>query len=222
MAFARLRDLHPLHGSCVTHEIGWRLNCAEFEQLREAAGWVCQLCGNIGRGLVTDHDYAVGKHAIRGTLCVRCNGNYMDRVDSGEYPIDPVTLTYIQNPWHLARRGLTLAHNPVVRVAVDDLTARDRAELDRLNLYPGSPFTSAVRDRQPNFEHAGLAACVAAGDLRPVMRLIRMAHIWKRFDIDIAALGTDVPGGHAADLLKAERVQRRPGGMAPDLKEFAA
>ncbi len=203
MPLARLATVHPLHGSCLTHE-SWHLDCHQHEQLRSRADWRCEICRQVGKGLVTDHDYAVGRFAIRGTLCKRCNNTFISRVDSGEYPIDPVSLRYIQNPWHLARDGRMLDYDPIVHVSVDQLSVHDQQTI--ADLHPRREmgiFTSNIRDCQPQFEHPGVAACVAAGDIRPVLRLIRMALIWRRPDIDIAECGAHVPGGHAAERLVA-------------------
>lgn len=202
MAFARLTDRHPLHGACITHESAWRIDCAELENLRSSAGWACQICGRTpGSGLVTDHDHTVGKYAIRGTLCMGCNGNYMGWIDSGRCPIEPVALAYISNPWYLASKGMRLAYNPMVSVRVCDLSETDRAELDRLHRPGTSIFISWIQDRQPKFEHEAIAACVAVGDLRSVARLIRMVHIWKLPDLDITEVGPHVPGGCGAPHL---------------------
>lgn len=203
MPLARLPQVSLFHGSCLTHE-NWRLDCHQFEELRNAAGHTCQLCGFIGKGLVVDHDHALGSDAIRGVLCIRCNGSYIRRIDSGEYPIDPKTHAYLAKPWHLVREGRTLDHEPVVHVSVNDLTEADRQELERL--HPDrrmSIFDCQVRAARPTFEHEGIAGCVAAADLRPVLRLLRMAHIWRRPDLNIAELGPHVPGGHAVAYLNS-------------------
>lgn len=206
-------QLTVFHGACSTHEKSFRLTCDEMEDVRAHSGYACGICGNYGAGFVIDHDHAISPHAVRGTLCKRCNTNYMSRIDNGLYPICDRTFAYISNPWYLARRGKTLGHNPRVSVSVDELSTRDRAEVDRILAravyrYDGQFRDHAAREMNPHFEHPGLAACIAHRDLRPVLRLLRMASDWQRPDLDISTLGPDVPGGHAIAFLATERVAR--------------
>lgn len=161
------------HRTCLTHAAGWRIDCDEFDAIYARANYACELCGSDKR-LGIDHEHRLGIDGIRGVLCPKCNGGHMRRVDSGERPVAGPTLTYLLRSWHATKDGGTLGYDPAPHVSVNGLSQTDRETLRTFNeKNPGA------------FEHPGLAACVAHGDLRPVWRLGFMV-FWKRLDVDIA------------------------------------
>ncbi len=165
-----------LHRSCYTHSL-WYLSCDEYDQLRNDHQHRCALCGKPDRYLNVDHDHRIGDSAIRGLLCPACNAGHMRRIDEGYRPIDSTTRDYLMNPWYLVRKGTTLGYDPVVHVRLADLPHADLARLRGALSYnwPG-PLTA---------EHPGLAACLAANDLRPFLRLGWMRE-WQTPTVDIA------------------------------------
>jgi hypothetical protein len=90
------------------------MTCAEFEELRERAGGRCELCGVLERFtpqgvLFIDHDNPVGRHAVRGLLCNRCNSGFENPRVAG-----PERDAYLAGQWYLSSavrqaNGLTAA-----------------------------------------------------------------------------------------------------------------
>lgn len=183
MSVATDPRLTPLfHGSCLTHQ-QYGMDCNDYTDLRRDHGDRCRLCGATHAWMSTDHDHELGMGAVRGLLCPRCNTGHMRRIDWGERAIDDRTREYLINPWYLARHGLTTAHDPRVHVSVRQLSAADQIEVDRLR-RSGHPSPYRMRKAAPRFEHRGVAACLAAGDIRPAMRLVWM--------VDSGLLDTDI------------------------------
>ena len=73
---------------CATHKI-YSLSCDEYEELWERSGGCCEACGEFldqrkTRGSVEhaiDHDHRYGHAAVRGIVCLRCNG-YLGRLEA--------------------------------------------------------------------------------------------------------------------------------------------
>ncbi len=165
-----------LHGTCYTHS-GWYLTCDEYDQLLSDFDHRCALCGKPDRYLNVDHDHRLGDRAIRGILCPRCNGGHMRRVDEGYRPIVGTTRTYLMNPWYLTRQGRALPYDPAVHVSLRDLGANDVAALRDAFQYKWNGPAA--------IEHPELAVCLAAKDLRPLLRLALMQE-WRAAEVDIA------------------------------------
>lgn len=178
------------HGSCTSHK-GYGLTCDDYTELRRDHNDRCALCGDTHGWMNVDHDHEIAWWAVRGLLCPRCNAGHMRRIDWGERAIDDRTRDYLINPWYLRRRELCTAHDPRVRVSIAELSPADRTELTRL---VGMSVISdhSVRQARPDFKHPGIAACLAARDLRPVMRLIWMADR-RLLNTDISALINPLP-----------------------------
>lgn len=104
---------HPDHWNCWTHA-KYRLTCVEMAQLIERAGDRCEIC-DLPRDqtwqnlLYIDHDYLLGRWAVRGLLCVRCNTRLS--VTAGFSDL-PDSRAYLANPFRIeeppARRRLIL------------------------------------------------------------------------------------------------------------------
>lgn len=182
MPIDRATRPHELHRTCTTH-ISWDLNCDEYDELRDFADNRCGYCGADDRLLNIDHDHERGFRAIRGLLCPQCNAGQMRRVDEGWRPIDDRMRSYLMRPWHLARQGKELDHDPAVHISINELGDRDRDELRRVS--HGWIEVPKLRALAPRFEHPGIADCLAYRDLRPVLRLLRMDG-WRRPEVDIA------------------------------------
>ncbi|GAA2346615.1 hypothetical protein GCM10010170_033520 [Dactylosporangium salmoneum] len=117
----------------------------------------------------------------------------MRRIDWGERPIDETTMRYLINPWYLRRHGKSLSYHPKVHVSVSQLSNADQRELHRLSaVYVNAHW---ILRASPVFEHPGIAACLAGGDTRPVMRLLWSYAYWGLPNLDIADTSVNVPGG---------------------------
>lgn len=172
------------HGSCTNHNL-YGLSCDDYTDLRRDHDDRCALCHARHAWMNVDHEHLLGMRAVRGLLCPRCNAGHMRRIDWGERVIDGRTRDYLINPWYLQRQGLTTAYDPRVRVAIADLSDADQTELHRIATQAVISRHS-VYEARPCFEHPGIAACVVADDIRPVMRLIWMLER-RRLHTDIAA-----------------------------------
>jgi hypothetical protein len=182
----RAARMTPLfHGSCPTHE-QYGMTCQDYNDLRADSNGCCNLCGDTHGWMNIDHDHELGGGAVRGLLCPRCNAGHMRRIDWGERAIDDRTREYLISPWYLRRHDLCLSYDPRVQVAPTDLNSADQTELVRLCRLSVGTSHYAARKAQPAFTHPGIAACLRARDLRPVMRLVWMVDRGL-FDTDIAA-----------------------------------
>jgi len=69
---------------CLAHKV-YKLTCEEYEQLWERCGGCCEACGRAidlsKRDHAIDHDHRYGITAVRGIVCVRCNG-YLGRLEN--------------------------------------------------------------------------------------------------------------------------------------------
>lgn len=89
------------HARCA-HRV-YKMTCEEYDALAARANGSCQLCaGPIRRGLL-DHDHSVGRWAIRGLVCSRCNSRLM-MVDHGRWERTEDVDRYLRNAWHLTLR----------------------------------------------------------------------------------------------------------------------
>lgn len=66
------------HENCRHRE--YRLTCRQYDRLLARAAGECEVCGKPDREncfgkLFIDHETQLGKWAVRGLLCRRCNGN---------------------------------------------------------------------------------------------------------------------------------------------------
>lgn len=162
------------HPSCHTHRM-YGMRCDEYELLRLRGKYLCELCGRSKDRLVIDHDHDVDEYAVRGVICDKCNA-HMRRIDSGERPIDERTGAYIVNPWYLAREGRRLDYEPAVNVQPHKLSKHDMAQLVRIRNEHWCSHSSLLR-HPPDFEHPGVAECVAHNDFRPVLRLMWLTRL---------------------------------------------
>jgi hypothetical protein len=85
------------HGSC--YHVGYRLSCAEYDDLRRLAEGRCKLCKAETPRLLIDHDHALGDWAVRGLICHPCN-QHLKVVDAGRRPKSPAVARYMANAWH--------------------------------------------------------------------------------------------------------------------------
>jgi len=73
---------------CATHRV-YLLSCGEYEAMWERCGGYCDACGNeidrTKRDHAIDHDHRYGITAVRGIVCVRCNG-YLAALESPPAP----------------------------------------------------------------------------------------------------------------------------------------
>lgn len=108
--------VRPAGKQCPHHR--YVLTCEDFDELWWHAGGRCQMCGRLaeetptGR-LVIDHDGRLGRWAVRGLLCNRCNTSAP--VVYGQ-PGNGIAI--LDNPWyrHLLDRagvGLTIPEPPL-------------------------------------------------------------------------------------------------------------
>lgn len=97
------------HGNC-NHTV-YMLTCRQYDRLLARAGGYCETCGlpdvknRFGR-LYIDHDRKVGKWAVRGLLCLKCNASLH---------LQPTYERYIANSFFkslLAESGLASPHLP--------------------------------------------------------------------------------------------------------------
>lgn len=69
---------------CKAHKV-YSLTCDEYEALWERSGGRCEACGRAfdlaKRDHAIDHDHRYGYKAVRGIVCVRCNG-YLARLET--------------------------------------------------------------------------------------------------------------------------------------------
>jgi hypothetical protein len=144
---------------------------AELSEMK--ARGVCALCRRPTTRLVYEHDHGVGYHGGRGLTCQSCNAGHMAGVDAGRFAIDIPTRHYLMRPWHLARLGKALPYDPRVRLAVADLDAHDRHELDRISEGDRNP-EYAIERLKPEFGHPKLRAPLSHRDVRPILRLCLM------------------------------------------------
>lgn len=114
----------PAHSTC-NHK-NYLLSCAEYEQMLAHSGQRCEVCGLVASDhpsgkLYIDHDHRLGKWAVRGLLCSRCNTLLGKDLD---VPRDASFAAYLANPWYtrmLAGRGLSpeLPPEPPIGSIVD-------------------------------------------------------------------------------------------------------
>ena len=93
------------HTSC--YHTGYALTCAEYDDLLRRADNHCMLCRakrRTGRSLNIDHDHALGRWAVRGLVCDRCN-QALRYVDAKEKPDWLGIRRYLDNAWHLSQPG---------------------------------------------------------------------------------------------------------------------
>ena len=61
----------------------YKLTESQFEEMKQRANGICQICNNKPSRLVIDHDHVTGK--VRGLICDNCNlglGGFKDSVNS--------------------------------------------------------------------------------------------------------------------------------------------
>lgn len=87
----------PKHPSC--YHKGYRLSCAEYDDLLAKADGRCMLCTTAAK-LNIDHDHALGDWAVRGLVCKLCNV-HLRYIDAGTAWASPSVTTYLQGAWHL-------------------------------------------------------------------------------------------------------------------------
>lgn len=93
---------HGHHNPPACHHRSFLLTCEEFDALHDAADSHCQMCGKWTTYLCIDHDHRLGKWAVRGLLCGRCNVG-LGYIDRGERPTTDDADRYLANAWHLTQ-----------------------------------------------------------------------------------------------------------------------
>lgn len=87
---------------CVGHSplhYGYGLLCEEFAELVCRAEGRCERCHAELRRPVIEHDHALGRHAVRGLTCSKCN-SIISAVERFERDPDLLTTTYLARPFH--------------------------------------------------------------------------------------------------------------------------
>ncbi|MEU5668934.1 endonuclease domain-containing protein [Micromonospora sp. NPDC047753] len=87
---------------CVGHKpihYYYRLTCLEFEDLVRRAEGRCDRCGMEMSNPCIEHDHAIGRHAVRGLTCTRCN-LLIAAVERGFRDHDDLTRRYLAAPFH--------------------------------------------------------------------------------------------------------------------------
>jgi Recombination endonuclease VII len=88
----------PAHENC-NHTKYW-LTCEQYEQILDKSGNQCQACGRPAsdcephQKLYIDHDYDYGVWAVRGILCPRCNGMFVQGKAVPDW-----AEAYFRDPW---------------------------------------------------------------------------------------------------------------------------
>lgn len=95
----------PGHSDCRHRQ--YALSCRDYEQLLAETGQRCGICGchgtkNTGGRLFIDHDKTIGRWAVRGLLCHRCNSLIADKPGWG-VGLPPGAEEYLANPWFMRR-----------------------------------------------------------------------------------------------------------------------
>jgi hypothetical protein len=85
------------HESC--YHSGYSLTCAEYDDLRRLAGGCCKICREPTSALSIDHDHAIGRWAVRGLLCQKCN-QHLKLVELGRKSKTAAMSRYLANAWH--------------------------------------------------------------------------------------------------------------------------
>lgn len=102
----------PGHLNCRHRYYG--LSCDTYEQMLQKAGQRCEICGclpmsNTAGKLFIDHENKLGRWAVRGLLCHRCNSLNAVRPDWNVQPPEGSD-RYLADPWYLrqlASRGMS-------------------------------------------------------------------------------------------------------------------
>lgn len=101
----------PGHANCRHRHYG--LTCGVYEQMLQGTGQHCEICGcppqgNTAGKLFIDHENALGRWAVRGLLCHRCNS--LNAVRPGwNVQVPEGSERYLTYPWYrreLTRRGI--------------------------------------------------------------------------------------------------------------------
>lgn len=110
-------------GKCSTHRL-YDLTCDDYCALAADHDGRCAICGIAGPEtphgfLVIDHDRRLGRWAVRGPLCSRCNTT----LDAAWHTRTPAENAYLADPWwrrHFTRLGLVteLAPEPAIGTVV--------------------------------------------------------------------------------------------------------
>lgn len=111
----------------------YHLSCEQFDELFIAARGACQICRRTGHEtnsgvLFIDHDNAISYRAVRGLLCVRCNGMLGMTFFWRSLAEIRAIRTYLANPWHARLGPLEPEPIPVVIMSND----KARTQLDSL------------------------------------------------------------------------------------------
>jgi len=83
------------------------LSCGTYEGLLAESGQRCRICQtearhNTAGKLFIDHDDSMGKWAVRGLLCHRCNSLLAEK--PGWAVVPPADFrTYLADPWYVRR-----------------------------------------------------------------------------------------------------------------------
>lgn len=119
----RLVYLDP-HARCAHRR--YKLTCDDYDDLAKKTDGRCGVCGAEPARLIVDHDHNIGRWAVRGLICRRCNALLRD-VDSGRVAPTPDVVTYLKAAWFLTREepaSAVQARRPRRRDA-PTMTARD-------------------------------------------------------------------------------------------------
>ena len=87
---------------CVGHKpLHWdyQLTCEDYSTLTRVAEGRCGRCDRELPKPCIDHDYGIGKHAVRGLVCHSCN-SIISKIEMGWRPLDELTTQFLLNPFH--------------------------------------------------------------------------------------------------------------------------
>lgn len=199
----------------------WRffLTCEEYLQLLARGGGKCERCSGEMAKICIDHDYLIGKHAVRGLLCGRCN-SIVGTVERYERDGDELTYRYLDaEPFHMTiseremaerRKRVSPVYLPRPRKDAQLLHAT-RQEV--LSLDQAAEVLGKTRDEVSAMQACGrLIGGSGPGPFRAV--------VVQRLATDERRRGTRlVADVHHAQPLEQDRLD--PDGQIPDLVSLA-
>jgi hypothetical protein len=117
--------------------IRYGMTCSDLDELRQHTEDRCQICRQAGTEtshgfLVIDHDRSIGRWAVRGLLCSRCN----TMLDSHQHVLDQDAVErYLASPWYLLQGVDPEPPEPPVGTCV---RLPNRVIMRRIDSQPGS------------------------------------------------------------------------------------
>jgi hypothetical protein len=138
----------PAHENC-NHTKYW-LTCDQYEQLLADSGNRCQACGRPAsdcqphQKLYIDHDYDYGVWAVRGLLCPRCNGAFVQGKTVPDWADE-----YFSDPWFrraFAEMGVPIERQPEPPVGSAFKSPRGTTWIRTERCWQNQSFARSTRD----------------------------------------------------------------------------